>query len=40
MKKKMTVSEFEQWSRFASGLRDKALAEEMPFEEYYADIRK
>ncbi len=40
MKKRMTVSEFEQWSRFASELRDKALAEEMPFEQYYADIRK
>ena len=40
MKKKMTVSEFEEWSRFASDIRDKALAEEIPFEQYYADIRK
>ena len=40
MKKKMTVSEFEEWSRFASNIRDKALAEEIPFEQYYADIRK
>ena len=38
--KKMTVSEFEEWSRFASDIRDKALAEEIPFEQYYADIRK
>lgn len=40
MKKKMTVSEFEEWSRFASVIRDKAVAEEIPFEQYYADIRK
>mgnify|MGYP000851660917 FL=1 len=40
MKKKMTVSEFEQWSRFASELRDKALEEEIGFEQYYDDIRK
>ena len=40
MKKKMTVSEFEEWSRFASELRDKAIAEEIPFEQYYAAIRK
>lgn len=40
MKKKMTVSQFEEWSRFASELRDKALAEKMTFEQYYADIRK
>lgn len=39
MKKKMTVSEFEKWSRLASDLRDKALAEEIDFEQYYADIR-
>ena len=38
--KKMTVSEFEEWSRFASNIRDKALTEEIPFEQYYADIRK
>ena len=40
MKKKMTVSEFEQWSRFASELRDKALVEEIDFDQYYTDIRK
>lgn len=40
MKKEMTVAEFEQWSRFASDLRDKALANGIPFEQYYADIRK
>lgn len=40
MKKKMTVSEFEQWSCFASELRDKALADEIAYEEYYAEIRK
>ena len=36
----MTVSEFEEWSRFASDLRDQALAEKVKFEQYYADIRK
>ena len=40
MKKKMTVSEFEEWSRFASDIRDKALEEEISFEQYYSDIRK
>lgn len=40
MKKKMTISEFEKWSRFASSLRDKAIAGEVEFEQYYADIRK
>ena len=40
MKNKMTVSEFEEWSRFASELWDKAIAEEIPFEQYYAAIRK
>ncbi len=40
MKKKMTVSEFEEWSRFASEIRDKALAGDIPFERYYADIRR
>ena len=38
--KKMTISEFEKWSRFASDLRDKAIAGEIQFEQYYADIRK
>lgn len=40
MKKKMTISEFEEWSRFASDIRDKALAEKIPFEQYFTDIRK
>lgn len=40
MKKKMTVSEFEEWSRMASELRDKAIADEIPFEQYCADIKK
>lgn len=40
MKKKMTLSEFEKWSRFASEIRDKALAGEIEFDKYYADIRK
>ena len=40
MKKKMTVAEFEEWSRFASEMRDKALAGDVTFEQYYADIRE
>lgn len=40
MKKKMTVAEFEQWSRFASELRDKAIANEIEYDEYYNQIRK
>ena len=40
MKKKMTTAEFEQWSRFASELRDKAEKEEITFEEYYEQIRE
>lgn len=40
MKKKMTVSEFEEWSRMASELRDKAIADEIPFEQYRAEIKK
>ena len=40
LKKKMTVAEFEEWSRFASEIRDKALAGEISYERYYADIRK
>ena len=38
--KKMTISEFEKWSRFASSFRDKVVAREIDFEQYYADIRK
>ena len=40
MKKKMTVSEFEEWSRFASEIRDRALAGEIEYDKYYTDIRK
>lgn len=40
MKKKMTVAEFEEWSRFASEIRDRALAGDIPFEQYYVEIRK
>lgn len=40
MKKKMTVSEFEKWSRFASKIRDKALEGKIEFDIYYADIRR
>ena len=36
----MTTPQFEEWSRFASELRDKALAEQIKFEDYYAEIRK
>ena len=40
MKKKMTISEFEEWSRFASEIRDKAIAEEISYDDYYTQIRK
>ena len=40
MKKKMTISEFEEWSRFASEIRDKAIAIEVPYDDYYTQIRK
>lgn len=40
LKREMTVAEFEKWSRFASEIRDKALAGEIAFEQYYVDIRK
>ena len=40
MKKKMTVSEFDEWSRFASEIRDKELTGEIEFDKYYTDIRK
>lgn len=40
MKKRMTVLEFEKWSRFASEIRDKAITEELPFDEYYTEIRR
>ena len=40
MKKKMTISEFEEWSRFASEIRDKAISENISFDDYYTRIRK
>ena len=40
MKKKMTSAEFEKWSSFASEIRDKAIKEEIEFEDYYKEIRK
>ncbi len=40
MKKKMTISQFEEWSRFASEFRDKAIANSISFEEYFREIRK
>lgn len=40
LKKKMTAAEFESWSRYASELRDKAISEELAYEEYYQEIRK
>ncbi len=40
MKKKMTIAQFEQWSRFASDLRDMAVAGNIEFEEYYRRIRE
>ena len=40
MKKKMTISEFEEWSRFASVIRDKAIAGEILYDDYYTQIRK
>lgn len=40
MKKKMIVAKFEEWSRFASDFRDKALAGEISFELYYTNLRE
>lgn len=40
MKKKMTTAEFEQWSRYAVELREKALAEELDLEEYIRIIKQ
>ncbi|MDE6725798.1 MAG: hypothetical protein K2J79_09365, partial [Ruminiclostridium sp.] len=40
MKKKMTVSEFREWSRFVSEIQDRALAVEIEFDKYYANIQK
>lgn len=36
----MTISEFEEWSQFAFEIRDKAIAGEILFDEYYTQIRK
>ena len=40
MKKKMSVAEFEQWSRYAVQIREKASAGKMEFGEYFSKIRK
>ena len=40
MKKKMTTAEFEQWSRYAVELREKALAGELDLEEYIRIIKQ
>lgn len=40
LKKKMTAAQFEEWSRFASKLRDSAEEEKISFEDYYTTIRK
>lgn len=40
VKKKMTISEFEKWSRFASKLRDSAEEEKISFEDYDDWMRK
>lgn len=40
MKKKMTISEFEQWSKLAADLREQVLAEKISFEEYVVAIKK
>ena len=40
LKKKMTAAQFEEWSRFASKLRDSAEAEKISFDDYYTEIRK
>lgn len=40
MKKKMTVAEFEKWSRYAVELREKASNGEMEFGEYCEKARK
>ena len=40
MKNKMTKSEFERWSSMAIELREKALKEEIEYNDYYEQIRK
>ncbi len=40
MKKKMTISEFEEWSRFAVKIRDNAISGKISYDEYYTSIRK
>jgi hypothetical protein len=39
MKKKMTQAEFQKWADFALDIREKALNEEMGFEEYAERIK-
>lgn len=39
--RKRPLSPFKkEWSHFSSELKDKALAEQIKFEDYYAEIRK
>ncbi len=40
MKKKMSVAEFEQWSRYAVEMREKASAGEMEFGEYCEKVKR
>ena len=40
LKKKMTKSEFEAWSRYAVELREQAERKELSFEDYAKEIRK
>ena len=40
MKKKMTVSEFEQWASWAIQWRTKAENDEISIEEYLSEIKK
>lgn len=40
MKKKMTVSELEQWSRYAVQMREKASKGELEFGDYLSNVKK
>jgi hypothetical protein len=39
MKKKMTTAQFEQWSRYAVELRDKAENDEIEIDDYLREIK-
>ncbi len=39
MKKKMTTAQFEQWSRYAVQLRDKAESDEIEIDDYLREIK-